>query len=83
EFIAREVTGLRISKIQVRKIVADEERSEESVDDQSEPIEAVDESPDRQDETTELDPDGDTREQDSAPADDENKKETIDSGGAR
>jgi hypothetical protein len=27
EFIAREVTGLRISKIQVRKIVADEEAS--------------------------------------------------------
>ncbi|MCG8038714.1 MAG: CBS domain-containing protein, partial [Candidatus Thiodiazotropha taylori] len=85
EFIAREVTGLRISKIQVRKIVADEERPQESVDDESEPTEAVDESLDRQDETIESEPDGDTSEQDSesAPADDDGKKETIDSGGAR
>ncbi|ODB91156.1 hypothetical protein A3195_06990 [Candidatus Thiodiazotropha endoloripes] len=65
EFIAREVTGLRISKIQVRKIVANEERTEESSDDQSESDEADDESLNSLDESTELEPDGDTSGQDA------------------
>ncbi|MCG8041377.1 MAG: CNNM domain-containing protein [Candidatus Thiodiazotropha taylori] len=77
EFIAREVTGLRISKIQVRKIVADEERQKASDDDQSETDEADEESLNRQDDAAELEPDGDTPEQDAETADDESKKRSV------
>ncbi|MEW8347635.1 MAG: CNNM domain-containing protein, partial [Candidatus Thiodiazotropha taylori] len=77
EFIAREVTGLRISKIQVRKIVADEERQKASDDDQSETDEADEESLNRQDDAAELEQDGDTPEQDAETADDENKKRSV------
>ncbi|ODB96166.1 hypothetical protein A3196_04940 [Candidatus Thiodiazotropha endoloripes] len=73
EFIAREVTGLRISKIQVRKIVANEERTEESSDDQSESDEADDESLNSLDESTELEPDGDTSGQDADSAADKKR----------
>ncbi|MEW8496262.1 MAG: hemolysin family protein, partial [Candidatus Thiodiazotropha taylori] len=77
EFIAREVTGLRISKIQVRKIVADEERQKASDDDQSETDQADEESLNRQDDAAELEPDGDTPEQDAETADDESKKRSV------
>ncbi|ODB84477.1 hypothetical protein A3193_16915 [Candidatus Thiodiazotropha endoloripes] len=73
EFIAREVTGLRISKIQVRKIVANEARTEESSDDQSESDEADDESLNSLDESTELEPDGDTSGQDADSAADKKR----------
>ncbi|MCG7984021.1 MAG: hemolysin family protein [Candidatus Thiodiazotropha lotti] len=73
EFIAREVTGLRISKIQVRKIVADEETPKESDDDQPDGSETDKESLNRQDDAAELEPDGDNTEQDAETADDENK----------
>jgi Mg2+/Co2+ transporter CorC len=77
EFIAREVTGLRISKIQVRKIVADEEISNNHDELQDEISDDDEDLLNDQQEVDDLGLDDDSLDGDSQPTEDELKPKAV------